>query len=81
MAATTGNASELLIAADIAALLVAEGCIDASENFVPATFQDISKDLDIAGKAEAILKKHGVAIPSKLDQVLAVLPGVAAFFK
>ena len=78
MASLKGNASELLIAAEVSALLVQEGCIDAvSENFVPAKFQDLATDLDIAGKVEAILKKHGVVIPTKVDQVLMLLPELA----
>lgn len=78
MASLKGNASELLIAAEVSALLVQEGCIDAvSENFVPAKFSDLATDLDLAGKVEAILKKHGVVIPTKVDQVLMLLPELA----
>ena len=67
-----------MIAAEISVLLVQEACIDPDENFVPARFQDISVDLDLAGKVEAILKKHGVVVPSKVDQILMLLPSLAA---
>jgi len=71
----------LQILAEIIAVLKTDGYIDAAGDFNEAKFNDIPSDLKLAGDIEAILKKYGVAIPAKIDQLFQVVPLVAGLFR
>lgn len=76
-----GNATLVIVVAEIVGLLKQGGYIDANENFDQTKFDSVSGDLALAGGVESILKAHGVHVPDKVDKILQLLPIVASFIK
>lgn len=70
----------LVIESEIVQYLSTQGYIDAHGEFVDAKFNDVPSILGLVAGVEAILKKHGVAIPTKVDQILQVVPLLAGLF-
>lgn len=71
----------LLILADIIEALKTAGYITPTGDFDDTKVNDLSSDLALVGVIETILKARNVAIPSKIDQVLQVIPLLAGLFK
>ena len=70
----------LLIIAEVIQLLQAQGFIATDGTFDDQKFNDVASDLALVGGVEAILKKHGVAVPGKVDEILQLLPLIARLF-
>ena len=71
----------LAIQADIVVLLSTNGFITADGDFDDTKFNTIEGILAFTAGVEAILVKHGVAIPGKVDAILKLLPLLAALAK
>jgi hypothetical protein len=71
----------LLMFAEVINVLKADAYIKADGTFDDLKFNDIGSDLKLVGDIEAILKKYGVIVPPKVDQVLQILPLLASLFK
>ena len=71
----------LLMFADVIGVLKADAYIKADGTFDDLKFNDIGSDLKLVGDIEVILKKYGVVVPPKVDQVLQILPLLASLFK
>ena len=71
----------LLMFAEVINVLKADAYIKADGTFDDLKFNDIGADMKLVGDVEAILKKYGVAIPPKVDQVLQIVPLLAGLFR
>ena len=71
----------LLMFAEVINVLKADAYIKADGTFDDLKFNDIGSDLKLVGDVEVILKKYGVVVPPKVDQVLQILPLLASLFK
>lgn len=61
----------LLIFSDVIQLLKNIGVINSFDEFIATTAE---QDMMIAARVELILKAHGVTVPEKVDQVIALVP-------
>lgn len=71
----------LLILSDCVGVLKSQGFIATDGSFDETKFNDIPTDLALAAAVEGVLKAHGVTVPTKVDQVLQLIPLVAVLFK
>ena len=71
----------LLVIAEVIGLLKTSAYITADGDFDAAKFNDISSDLALVAGVEGILKKYGVAIPPKVDQIFQIVPLFAGLLK
>ena len=73
------NAGQLLlIVRDLIALLVADGVLKPDGTFDQTTLDSLQEDLAFSAAVEQVLVAHGLAIPAKVQQVIDLLPLVAA---
>jgi hypothetical protein len=71
----------LAIFADLVALLTAQGFITAAGDFDDTKLNTIEEILSLTSGVEALLAKHGVVVPAKVDAILKILPLLAALAK
>ena len=73
------NAGQLLlIVRDLIALLVAKGVLKPDGTFDQTKLDSLQEDLAFSAAVEKVLVAHGLAIPEKVQQVIDLLPLVAA---
>jgi hypothetical protein len=69
----------LLVARDLVSLLVAARLLNADGTFDHARLASIPEDLILVRQIEGVLKDHGLDVPQKVDQIIGLLPLLAAF--
>jgi hypothetical protein len=75
------NAATLLrINRDVITLLETSGVMTAT-GFDDTKLDSIIEEATFAAAVEAILKKHGVAVPGNVDRVIQLLPIIAGFIR
>jgi hypothetical protein len=75
------NGNMLRAGRDIIDLLDKGGYITPDGDFNDQKFNDLQADATFASGVEAVLVKYGVAIPSKVQAVVQLLPVLAAIIK
>lgn len=70
----------LLIINDVIALLRSRGILTAT-GFDQTKVDSIAEDAELAQAIAAVLEQHGVNVPDRVEQVLAILPLIAGFIK
>jgi hypothetical protein len=71
----------LIIAADLSDVLQTKGILLPDGAFDQTKLDTISEDLDLVAAIEAVLKRHGLVLPAGIDEILQLLPVIAAMFR
>jgi hypothetical protein len=68
----------LIVAKEVVLFLEAKGILLPSGEFDDTKLDTIQEDIEFAVGIETILKKHGLAIPERIDKIIQLLPLLAA---